>query len=190
MKYKEWSSRRLALSLLAIVLFLGVIALIVGGAIEMPIPLLGTFKVDSHNKGDSNVLPVNKLPPDLQGSPDVVISKIWALLKERNILLEEKNRLETDIQNSFRSVDRELITNGTINTNRTVIDERGRELNKHVQRCLMAIGCYNGNINGEPDLTSSSVKQFQACKSIKVDGVIGQNTWHKIHEEFEFKRLQ
>jgi hypothetical protein len=195
MKYKgskpRW--RTLTFYLLGVVLVLGVLVLITGGIIKIPIPYLGTFEV-VHDKAKDNdmsqILRIKDLPRDLQGTPDVVIPKIWALLEERNRLLEEKKGLENDIQNSFRIIDRELTTNGTINTNRTVIDERGRELNKHIQRCLMAIGHYNSDINGESGLTSSAVKQFQASKSITVDGVIGRNTWRKILEEFELKKLQ
>jgi hypothetical protein len=165
--------------------------LIKGGIIKIPIPYLGTLEVVHDKDNDiSQIVRIKDLPRDLQGTPDVVIPKIWALLEERNRLLEEKKGLENDIQNSFRIIERELTTNGTINTNRTVINERERELNKHIQRCLMAIGYYNGDINGEPGLTSSAVKQFQASKSIKVDGVIGQNTRRKILEEFELKKLQ
>ena len=54
----------------------------------------------------------------------------------------------------------------------------------------MAIGYYNGDINGESGLTSSAVKQFQTSKNITVDGLIGRNTWGKILKEFELKKSQ
>ena len=98
--------------------------------------------------------------------------------------------LENDIRYSFCFIEHELATSGTINTERMNIDEHGRELNKHIQKIYITIGHYSGDLNGDPSSTSSIVKQFQMSKNIKVDGVIGRDTWREIVKEFELKKLQ
>jgi hypothetical protein len=99
-------------------------------------------------------------------------------------------RLEDDILYSRCVIEHELAMNGTINTTRMGSDKHRQEINKHIQKYLVAIGFYNGDINGDPSVTSTIVMSFQTSRHLKVDGIIGRNTWRKILEEFELKKSQ
>ena len=98
--------------------------------------------------------------------------------------------LENDILYSRCVIEHELATNGTINTTLRGSDKHRQEINKHIQKYLVAIGFYNGDINEDPSVTSTIVMSFQSSRHLKVDGIIGRNTWQKILEEFELKKSQ
>jgi len=126
---------------------------------------------------------ISRFPRELQGNPQEVLSKIWQVYDEM------RGRAQ-DVGFSFYAVQSTLYRNGTINTRLPPYDEGRTELYRHIQRCLSAVGSYSGKIDGEQASTCFGVERFQAGNNLKVDGIIGRETWATLTEKFEQERLQ
>ena len=107
-------------------------------------------------------------------------------IKELQLL---KMQVETNYKYSFDVVESELHRMGMINTKRSVDNESIRNLNQHIQKCLSAIGSYNGPCDGEQVSTYNAVIEFQSKNKLKVDGIIGRNTWKAIKAPFEKEKV-
>lgn len=132
---------------------------------------------------EEKALEISRLPLELQGTPTEVeynIRKIYDEIKECG----------EDIGFSFYMLQKILYRDGTINTRMPSENEKRIELYKHVQKCLSSIGSHNGQIDGRQAATCEAVKEFQRHKNLKVDGIIGKETWSAITRKFEEKKLQ
>lgn len=121
---------------------------------------------------------IGMLPEGIKaGDPNESLARI-------RTLVGEIERLQRDTSFSVAVVSREITANGVINTNQPA-SEAVRRLNCHIQRCLQAIGCYNGEVTGEREGTHSAVIQFQQAAGLKSDGIIGRKTWMAITTRYE-----
>ena len=100
-----------------------------------------------------------------------------------------KNEIETDSKRSFSMLEAELYRVGIINTKRPVDNDNIRDINKHIQICLSAIGGYNGHCDGEQLSTYNAVIEFQSKNKLKVDGIIGKKTWNAIKAVYEKEKV-
>ncbi len=110
-------------------------------------------------------------------------------LSKVQLLTLQVNTFETDTNYSFTFLDTELNRVGMINTKRPVDNETIQTRYKHIQKCLSTIGSYDGSCDGGQISTCNAVMEFQSNNGLKVDAVIGKNTWGAIKAIFEKEKL-
>ncbi|MCD4830594.1 MAG: peptidoglycan-binding protein [Anaerohalosphaeraceae bacterium] len=135
-----------------------------------------------HKSSNNELLKIANLVAPSEGNLKLVFPKILELFT-RTIDLEK------DVKFSFSIVRSELDRNGTINTKCPAEESGKKELYKHIQKCLSVIGTYNSEFNGNQVETRNAVMEFQLSNNLKVDGIIGKNTWASIIIKFEQEKL-
>lgn len=115
---------------------------------------------------------------DVSAGEDTAIRKI-------ELLAARSKKSSWDINISLSVIRIEVALGMTINTNSRAMDERRRGLYMDMQKFFRCIGIYNEEINGDQVATCSAVRKFQGKYGLKVDGILGKNTFAAMERAFQ-----
>ncbi len=106
-------------------------------------------------------------------------------IRKLELLAARSKEAERDIYVSLSVIRVEIIRGRTINTNSRDMDDMRRGLFMDIQKFFRCIGIYNEEINGNQEVTCNAVKKFQKKYSLKIDGVLGPQTFAAMERAFE-----
>ncbi|MFA5291522.1 MAG: peptidoglycan-binding domain-containing protein [Phycisphaerae bacterium] len=112
-----------------------------------------------------------------------------ANLSKMQLFKLQTNTFETDTKYSFSVLSSAMSRMGKINTKSPADNEAIRDLYKHIQKCLSAIGIYNDHCDGEQPSTYTAVIEFQTKNKLEADGIVGEKTWKAIKATFDKEKV-
>lgn len=114
-------------------------------------------------------------------------SKIKARLANLQGSLSQERQKVAELESKIEALSNELQSLKEITVYETP-EIKPQDFTRRVQLALYAAGFDPGEIDGKMGpQTIQSIKDFQEANGLKVDGIVGEETWEKLQEYLEIK---